>query len=122
MTKKIFPIAWLFLALSIIGEVSGTSIMKLSHSWSFRFGSELGLIIMWACLGFSYFCLAKATLKIPVGVAFALWDAFGLILIVLFSTIFLAESINLQKALGLLCVLIGGALVHHGTSHSEENK
>ncbi len=121
MKKNISTMCWLFLAFSILGEVFGTSIMKISHSWAFDYASFVGLIIMWLCLGFSYFCLAKATVDIPVGVAFALWDALGLILIVGFSIVFLAEEMSLQKGLGLLCVFTGGLLVHHGTSQGEEN-
>lgn len=113
---------WIFLMFSILGEVIGTSIMKISHDWTFSFGSETGLIIMWVCLGFSYYCLAKATTVIPIGVAFALWDAIGLVLIVGFSFFFLDEVLTMQKSIGLVCVLMGGFLVHHGTSSHSVNK
>ena len=119
MQKKVTIYHWLFLMMSILCEVSGTSIMKLSHSWGFAFGSELGLVIMWFCLGFSYFCLAKASMAIPIGVAFALWDSIGLLLIVAFSFFFLGEVLSLKIILGLVCVLMGGFLVHHGTGLSE---
>lgn len=115
MSVKVTWIHWLFLACSILFEVSGTSIMKVSHSWQFPLASELGLVIMWSCIACSYFCLAKATTALPVGVAFALWDALGLVLIVSFSVAVLGEHLNLIKTLGLLCVLVGGFLVHHGT-------
>ena len=119
MQVKITWCHWMFLAFSILGEVTGTSIMKVSHDWDFSFGSEIGLFIMWGCLGFSYYCLAKATTVIPIGVAFALWDSIGLVLIVGFSLLFLGELLTLQKSLGLVCVLLGGFLVHHGTdSHT----
>lgn len=115
MQAKIKYYHWIFLMFSILGEVTGTSIMKISHDWNFSFGSEIGLVIMWGCLGFSYYCLAKATTVIPIGVAFALWEAVGLILIVAFSLLFLNEILTIQKSLGLICVLLGGFLVHHGT-------
>lgn len=115
MSNKITWLHWLFLAFSILFEVSGTSIMKVSHSWGFQYASELGLLIMWSCLAMSYFCLAKATTALPVGVAFALWDASGLVLIVAFSVTILGESLDMIKSLGLLCVLTGGFLVHKGT-------
>lgn len=115
MIVKVTYYHWLFLVLSVLFEVFGTSIMKVSHSWQFAFGSELGLAIMWACIACSYFSLAKATTALPVGVAFALWDASGLVLIVLFSVFVLGEHLDWIKALGLLCVLGGGYLVHRGT-------
>lgn len=118
MAVKITWLHWLFLLLAVLFEVFGTSIMKISHSWQFAFGAELGLAIMWACIACSYFSLAKATTALPVGVAFALWDATGLILIVLFSVFILGEQLNLIKGLGLFCVLCGGYLVHRGTEHN----
>lgn len=115
MSVNVTWVHWLFLCCSILFEVSGTSIMKVSHSWDFAFGSQLGLAIMWGCIACSYFCLAKATTALPVGVAFALWDALGLVLIVTFSVAVLGEQLDFIKALGLLCVLLGGFLVHRGT-------
>ncbi len=115
MSVRVTWIHWLFLCCSILFEVSGTSIMKISHSWNFAFGAQLGLAIMWVCIACSYFCLAKATTALPVGVAFALWDAFGLVLIAAFSVAVLGENLGLIKTLGLICVLTGGFLVHRGT-------
>ena len=109
MSVNITWLHWLFLLLSILFEVVGTSIMKVS------FGSELGLAIMWACIACSYFSLAKAVTALPVGVAFALWDALGLVFIVSFSVTVLGENLDLIKGLGLVCVLSGGFLVHFGT-------
>lgn len=108
---------WFMLAFAILCEVAGTSIMKMSHSWNFAYGSELGLLIMWLCIGISYYALSKAAIIIPIGVAYALWDSTGLIIITLFSVLFLGEGITLTKALGLMCALSGGWLVHHGTDH-----
>lgn len=115
MTGKVTWLHWMFLLLAVLFEVCGTSVMKVSHSWQFNFGSELGLVIMWACIAFSYFSLAKATTALPVGVAFALWDAIGLVFILLFSVLILGEHISWIKGIGLVCVLFGGFLVHHGT-------
>ncbi len=117
MPKVIKIYHWLFLLASILCEVLGTSVMKVSHGWNFAFGSELGLVIMWCLLACSYFCLAKASLAIPIGVAFALWDAIGLVLIVSFSFFVLHEVLTIKTCLGLLCVLLGGFLVHHGTDN-----
>lgn len=120
MTVNVTWRHWLFLFLAVLFEVAGTSVMKISHSWQFAFGSELGLAIMWACIACSYFSLAKAITALPVGVAFALWDAAGLVLIVLFSVFILGEQLDYMKGLGLFCVLCGGYLVHRGTETHEE--
>lgn len=119
MPIKVTWVHWVFLCCSILFEVCGTSIMKISHSWEFAFGAQLGLVIMWCCIACSYYCLSRATMALPVGVAFALWDALGLVIIVAVSVVFIGEQLDVLKTIGLLCVLLGGFLVHHGTDTSE---
>ena len=63
---------------------------------------------MWIAIGLSYYSLAKATTGLPVGVAFAFWEALGLALITLSSICILGEPFSLQRLAGLLCAL-GGA-------------
>lgn len=119
MSVKITWVHWLFLCCSILFEVCGTSVMKISHSWEFAFAAQLGLAVMWGCIACSYYCLSRATMALPIGVAFALWDALGLVIIVAVSVLVIGEQLDLIKAIGLLCVLFGGFLVHHGTDTSE---
>lgn len=102
---------WLFLACSIILEVAGTSIMKALQA-SFPL---LGLLLMYALLGLSYYFLARAVVRLPIGVAYAFWEALGLVLIVLVSFALLGEEMTPLRFLALLMVLGGSLLVHHGT-------
>ena len=114
MSKTYFY--WLCLAGSILFEVAGTSIMKISQaSWPF-----LGMGLMYALLGLSYFCLAKAVIKLPLGVAYAFWEGFGLLLITLVSAFFLHERLDATRILALGMILCGTLLVHHGTEESPE--
>lgn len=112
---------WQALFGAIILEVCGTTIMKLSQSWGFYGGPLLGLIIMWGAIGLSYYLLALSTTGIPVGVAYAFWEGFGLALVTLSSIFLLHEGITARRLLGLGCVLGGAYLVHLGTSHKEKN-
>lgn len=106
---------WQALFGAIMLEVAGSTVMKFSQSWTFSGGSILGLLIMWAAIGLSYYLLAVATTGLPVSVAYAFWEGFGLALVTLSSVLILNESMNLKRFLGLLCVLAGSYLVHLGT-------
>lgn len=112
---------WQALFGAIILEVCGTTIMKLSQSWAFHGGPFLGLAIMWCAIGLSYYLLAVSTTGIPVGVAYAFWEGFGLALVTLSSIFLLNEGITLKRLMGLGCVLGGAYLVHLGTSHKGDN-
>lgn len=113
---------WKALFSAIILEVCGTTIMKLCQSWSFYGASMLGLVIMWLAIGLSYYLLAVSTTGIPVGVAYAYWEGFGLALVTLSSIFILDEGITIKRLVGLGCVLGGAYLVHLGTSHKDEDR
>ena len=81
--------------------------------------------------GYGYFTTAYdiysvllmiSTTGLPVGVAFAFWEGLGLTLITLSSVLILNEALTLKRVLGLICVLAGALLVHHGTGHGESRK
>lgn len=114
------PYHWLCLLAAIVFEVGGTVVMKLSFGWSFAHAALTGLILMWLAIGLSYYALAKATTGLPVGVAFAFWEALGLTLVTLASIFILDEPFSLQRLAGLLCALSGALLVHHGTVQDAE--
>ena len=111
------PRHWLCLKGGIVFEVAGTTVMKMAQGWNFTHAALLGLTLMWLAIALSYYLLAKATTGLPVGVAFAFWEGFGLTLITLCSVVLLGESMTVKRALGLVCVLAGALLVHFGTGH-----
>lgn len=120
MSEKAKAMHWQALAAAIILEVCGTTVMKISQTWTFAGGPFLGLVIMWLAIGLSYYLLAVATTGIPVGVAYAFWEGLGLALVALSSVFILNEGMNSKRFAGLCCVLIGAWLVHKGTSHTPE--
>ena len=111
------PYHWFCLLAAIVFEVAGTTVMKLSFGWSFAHAALAGLVLMWIAIGLSYYSLAKATTGLPVGVAFAFWEACGLSLIALMGFCFFHEEPTPQRILGLVCVLAGAMLVNRGTEH-----
>lgn len=111
------PYHWYCLLGAIVLETGGTTLMKLSQSWSFAHAALLGLVLMWCAIALSYYLLAQSTTGLPVGVAFAFWEGLGLTLITLASVFILDETLNLKRLLGLVCVLVGAYLVHQGTGH-----
>lgn len=116
------PFHWYCLLGAIILEVGGTTVMKLAQGWTFAHAALLGLMLMWLAIGLSYYLLALSTTGLPVGVAFAFWEGMGLTLITLSSVLILDESLTLKRVLGLVCVLAGALLVHHGTGHGGNSK
>ena len=111
-----YGVAWMFLVLSIVLEVTGTSIMKGSQNgWP-----VLGMAVMYVLLGLSYFTLSKAVARPPTGVADAVGEGLGLCLITLASVAVLGEQMGPVKLSAIGMLLLGTCLVHHGTESGEK--
>lgn len=116
------PYHWYCLFAAILLEVCGTTVMKMAHEWQFAHAAIVGLVIMWLAVGVSYYLLAISTTGLPVGVAYAFWEGFGLALVTVSSIFILGEPISITRALGLICVVAGAFLVNHGTGHGAPHK
>ena len=103
--------SWIYLFIAIVAEVIGTTSMKFSATHS----PLLGHALMYAMIGLSYGFLALAVKRVPLGVAYALWEGIGIVLITLVSVTWLGESIGLLKALGLGVMIAGILLIKSGT-------
>lgn len=101
----------ILLALAIIAEITGT----LSMKWASVSGGHTGFILMLAMIALSYIFLAFAVKKIALGVAYALWEGIGILLITLFSVLLFDESLSLLKIAGLTTLVIGIVLIKSGT-------
>lgn len=103
--------SWIYLIVAITAEVIGTASMKLAATSS----PFIGHAVMYVMICLSYFFLALAVKRVPVGVAYALWEGIGIVLIALVSVLWLGESLGWAKAVGLAVMIAGILLVKAGT-------
>ncbi|SQI41188.1 Spermidine export protein MdtJ [Leminorella richardii] len=102
---------WLFLFMAIITEVIGT----LSMKYASETGHIYGHIAMYVMITLSYILLSISVKRVALGVAYALWEGIGVLLITLFSALIFGEAISMMKALGLTTLLVGIILIKQGT-------
>lgn len=107
--------SWIYLFTAIGFEVVGTTSMKFTHALY----PVAGLLLMYVTIGLSYYFLSLAIKHVPVGVAYALWEGIGIVLITLVSAAWLGEDLTLEKALGLAVMIAGILLVKSGTRKGE---
>ncbi|MTD39728.1 multidrug/spermidine efflux SMR transporter subunit MdtJ [Erwinia sp. CPCC 100877] len=107
---------WLFLALAIIFEITGT----LSIKWVG--GTSGGTIFMLLMIALSYILLSLAVKRIALGVAYAMWEGIGILFITLFSVLLFGESLPLLKLAGLATLVAGIALIKSGTCKVSRGK
>lgn len=102
---------WFLLALAIIAEITGT----LSMKWASVSDGSTGFILMLVMITLSYIFLSFAVKKIALGVAYALWEGIGILLITLFSVLLFDETLTTMKIAGLTTLVAGIVLIKSGT-------
>jgi len=95
--------AWIYLLLAICFEVTGTTFMKLSEGLTKLHFAGLMLLFYIASLSF----LSLSLKNIEVGVAYAVWSGFGIVLIGTIGIVFFGESISFLKLLFIGLIVIG---------------
>ncbi|CFQ28174.1 multidrug/spermidine efflux SMR transporter subunit MdtJ [Yersinia bercovieri] len=104
-------IYWIFLGLAIVAEIIGT----LSMKYASVSGEMTGHIVMYFMITGSYILLALAVKKVALGVAYALWEGIGILIITIFSVLWFDESLSVLKIAGLATLVAGIMLVKSGT-------
>ncbi|OON41806.1 multidrug transporter subunit MdtJ [Izhakiella australiensis] len=105
---------WILLGLAIFAEVIGTLCLK----WANHNESPAGYGVMMVMISLSYILLTFSVKKIALGVAYAMWEGIGIVLITLFSVWLFKESLSPAKVIGLLTLITGIVLIKFGTTRS----
>lgn len=103
--------AWIALFSAIACEVTGTLALKLlglGTPW-------LAAAVTGSLVVLSYLLLSLAFRRIPVAVAFAVWEAVGLVAVTLLGALLLGEHLTPAQGLALAGLLLGARLLHGGT-------
>jgi small multidrug resistance pump len=94
---------WLYLALAILLEVSGTTCMKLSQGFTKLVPSILLFVFYTLSMGM----LTLALKKIDVSVAYAVWSGVGTALIATIGVLWFKEPVTALKLISIGLIIIG---------------
>lgn len=98
---------WLFLALAIAFEVAATLSLKASAGLS-RPGWVIAVIAGYVC-AFAFLGLSLRIL--PVGIAYAVWAAVGILLVGLAGHALFDEDLDRWALLGMAMIVLGVVLL-----------
>jgi small multidrug resistance pump len=108
--------SYLYLALAIVGELIGSSLLKASEGFSKLFPT-IGLII--AFVG-CFFFLSLSLKTIPLNTAYAIWSGLGLVFTTIISVLIWKEKINMASIAGIILILVGVVILNlFGPGHGE---
>ena len=106
----------LFLLAAVATEIVGVTAMKLVADSE----SLLSVLFMYTMIGLSFYFLSFVVVSVPLGLAYALWEATGMTAITLIGYFVFAEIMSWYKACGII-LLIAGVVIVKLAAPEEEN-
>ena len=97
----------LFLLAAVGAEIIGITAMKLAADKD----SLLIMLFMYAMIALSFYLLSFVVLYVPMGLAYALWEATGMTVITLMGYLVFAETMSLHKIAGVALLIAGVTIV-----------
>ena len=99
---------YLYLALAIVLEVLGTSLLGKSEGFS-KWLPTVGSLLSF---GVCFYFLSLALKNIPLGVAYAIWSGVGIVLTAIVSVLVFKSKIDLPFVLGALLIIVGVVVIN----------
>lgn len=107
---------YLFLAAAILCETVATSFLKKTEQFT-KLGPTLVFIIAMAS---SFYLLTFALRGIPIGIAYAIWSAAGIVLISLVGYFAYQQKLDIPAIIGIAFIVVGVVIINvfsNSTTH-----
>jgi small multidrug resistance pump len=101
-------LAYLYLAIAIVGEVVATAALKSTEEFT-RLIPSLIVIVGY---GMAFFFLTLALRTIPVGIAYAVWAGIGIVLISAASWVLYRQALDAPAIVGIALIAIGVVVIN----------
>ncbi|MEM7471110.1 MAG: SMR family transporter [Pseudomonadota bacterium] len=102
------PKHFLYLIAAVIAETIGTTALQASQQFT-RFWPSVTVVVAYVI---SFYLLALTLKYMPVGVMYALWSGFGIILIAVIGYFYFGQKLDAPAVLGLALIIAGIVLIN----------
>ena len=96
------------LILAIALEVVGTSLLQQSSQFS-RLWPTIGMAI---CYLASFYLLSLSLRFLPLGIAYAIWSALGIVLVAMIGWLVFGQKLDLPAVIGMGLIIAGVIVVN----------
>ncbi len=100
--------AYLYLAIAIIAEVTATSALKASA----EFTKLIPSIIVVVGYGLAFYFLTLVLRTIPIGVTYAVWSGLGIVLVTIAGAILYKQIPDTPAIIGMGLIVLGVVVIH----------
>ena len=98
----------IYLLLAILFETSATTMLKVSEGFTKPLPTVASIILYI----FSFYCLSICLKDIPIGIAYAIWSALGIVLLTLIGIFAFKQTPDWPAIIGLLLIIIGVGILN----------
>lgn len=110
--------AYVYLAIAIVTELIGTSMLKASEGFSKLIPS---LVCVTAFI-ISFYFISVTLRTIPLNVTYAIWSGVGAVCTTLISVLIWREKINAGSVVGISLIVIGVVVLNlFGAGHGDDS-
>jgi len=112
-------IAYLFLLISIVSELLGTSMLKASQGFTRLYPSLLTVV----AFVISFYFLSLSLKALPLNVTYAIWSGVGTVATALISILIWKEKVNVGSVVGIVLIVAGVIVLNlFGSGHGEHGE
>lgn len=108
---------YLFLSVSIISELVGTSLLKMSNGMTVLLPT-LGVALGY---GLAFYFLSLSLKTIPLSLAYAIWSGVGTALTALIGVVIWGEVLTTFMFVGILLIIGGVVLLNYSEEAEVKN-
>jgi len=100
--------SYYYLALAIVAEVAGTSLLKVTEEFTKLVPTSLLVI----CYLISFWLMTLALRDLPLGVVYAVWSGLGIVLVAVIGAVVYKEMPDLASIVGMTLIISGVVVMH----------
>lgn len=99
---------YLTLSLAILFEVAATTALQASEGFTRPLQTAIALV----GYAIAFYCLALTLRTMPVGIAYAIWSAVGIVLIATIGWVFYRQALDAPALIGIALIIAGVLIVN----------
>lgn len=101
------PVYYIYLFFAVLAETIGTSALQASQQFTRLWPSVL-VVVSYAV---AFYLLSLTLRYMPVGIMYAVWSGFGIMLIALIGWLVFGQVLDLPAVLGIGLILAGIVII-----------
>jgi small multidrug resistance pump len=99
---------YIILFLAVAAETIGTTALQASQQFS-KLWPSIICVVAYAA---AFYMLSLALKVMPVGILYAVWSGFGIVLIAAIGLVVFGQKLDLPAILGIIMILSGILVIH----------